>query len=193
MYSQEDRLRAVQLYFELNNNATLTVRRLGYPDVTTLAYWVDEYQKNHSLHPHKIRYSKYSDEQKAYAVHYYMEHGINIHQTVKALGYPSRPLLKAWIEEKELTEVKKRCQTSKHYVRCTQEQRERAVLESCRGNLTIKEIATIYNVTPSAVSTWRKKLLGEGRTLKMSTTPEQDKDVIQLKKEKLELKHRYKH
>jgi hypothetical protein len=33
MYSQEDRLRAVKLYLELDSNAALTVRRLGYPDV----------------------------------------------------------------------------------------------------------------------------------------------------------------
>lgn len=188
MYSQEKRLMAVKLYFELDKNAALTVRRLGYPDVTTLTYWVDEYQRSHSLHPRKRRYSKYSAEQKAHAVQYRLKHGINIFQTVKVLGYPSRPLLKAWIEENEPAETEKRCQTSKAYVRCTQEERERAVLESCRGDLKIREIATIYNVTPSAVSTWRRKLLGEGRTLKMSTTPEQDKDVIQLKKEKLELK-----
>ncbi len=30
MYSQEDRLRAVKLYFDLDDNAALTVRRLGY-------------------------------------------------------------------------------------------------------------------------------------------------------------------
>lgn len=190
MYSQEDRLRAVKLYLDLNNNAALTVRRLGYPDVTTLTYWVDEYQRKQSLHPYKRRYSKYSAEQKTHAVRYYMEHGLNILQTVKVLGYPSRPLLKAWIEEKEPAEAEKRCQTSKPYVRCTQEERERAVLESCQGDLKIQEIVAIYNVTPSAVSTWRRKLLGEGRTLKMSTTPEQNKDVIQLKKEKLELETR---
>lgn len=51
----------------------------------------------------------------------------------------------------------------------------------------IQEIVAIYNVTPSAVSTWRRKLLGEGRTSKTSTTPEPDKEVILLKKEKLEL------
>lgn len=44
MYSLEKRLNAVKLYFELGNNAALTVRRLGYPDVTSLAHWVDEYQ-----------------------------------------------------------------------------------------------------------------------------------------------------
>lgn len=38
MYSLEQRLRAVNLYFELGSNAALTVRRLGYPDVTSLAH-----------------------------------------------------------------------------------------------------------------------------------------------------------
>lgn len=40
-------------------------------------------------------------------------------------------------------------------------------MESCKGNLKIAQIAEIYGVTPSAVSIWRKELLGEGKTLKM--------------------------
>lgn len=97
--------------------------------------------------------SKYSTEEKVHAVNYYMEHGKNILQTVKILRYHSHPRLKAWIEEKEPDEAEKRCETSKPYVRCTQEERECAVLESCRGDLKIQEITAIYNVTPSAVST----------------------------------------
>lgn len=75
-------------------------------------------------------------------------------------------------------------------MRCTQEQREQAVRESCRGKLTISEIAAIYNVTPSAVSVWRRKLLGDVRNKTLSTDPDEEKDVIQLKKEKLELEAR---
>lgn len=188
MYSLKKRLRAVELYFELGNNAALTVRRLGYPDVTSLAHWVDEYQRNHSLHPQKQRYSKYSDEEKKRALLCYTENGKNILQTVKALGYPSRPLLKAWIEESNPAEAERRCQSFKPHVRCTREQQMQAVRESCRGELSIAEIAAIYNVTPSAVSVWRKKLLGEGRKQVMQTPSNNDKDAIQLQKEKLELK-----
>lgn len=187
MYTHEERLNAVNLYFKLGNNAALTVRRLGYPDVTTLAHWVDEYRRTNSIHSTKKRYNKFADEQKAYAVRYYMEHGRNILQTVKVLGYPSRTLLKSWLEEREPAEAEQRCKNFKSYVRCTQEDRVRAVLESCRGELKIHEIADIYNVTPSAVSTWRRKLLSGGNTLKMSALPEEDKDIIQLRKEKLEL------
>ena len=75
MYSLEDRLRAVKLYFDLGENAALTVRRLGYPDVTSLAHWVDEYRRNQSLHCQKRRYSKYSDEEKERAVRHYIENG----------------------------------------------------------------------------------------------------------------------
>lgn len=187
MYSFEKRLRAVELYFELGNNAALTVRRLGYPDVTSLAHWVDEYQRNRSLHPLKHRYSKYSDEEKKCAIQYYMENGKNILQTVKVLGYPSRPLLKSWINEYNPMEAERRCQNFKPHVRCTRDQQAQAVQESCQGDLTIREIAAIYNVTPSAISIWRKKLLGEGRNLVMQNPLNEDKDTIQLKKEKLEL------
>ena len=41
MYTLEKRLKAIALYFELGSNAALTVRRLGYPDVTSLAHWVE--------------------------------------------------------------------------------------------------------------------------------------------------------
>ena len=187
MYSFEKRLKAVELYFELGNNAALTVRRLGYPDVTSLAHWVDEYERNQSLHAQKHRYSKYSDEEKERAIQYYLKNGKSVLQTVKVLGYPSRPLLKAWIKEYNPLEAERRCQTFKPHVRCTEEQQLQAVRESCRGDLTISEITAIYNVTPSAVSIWRKKLLGEGRNQVMQKPPNEDKDTIQLKKENLEL------
>ena len=86
-------------------------------------------------------------------------------------------------ESYDPAEAERRCQVFKSHVRCTQEQREQAVRESCWGNLTISQIAAIYNVTPSAVSVWRRKLLGKGRKKTMPTTPDEAKDVIQLKKE----------
>ena len=116
-----------------------------------------------------------------------MNNGKNILKTVKAIGYPSRPLLKNWIEQYHPKEAKRRCQNFKPHVRCTYEQHVQAVRESCRGDLKIAEIAAIYNVTPSAVSVWRKKLLGKGEKLVMPKTSNEDKDVLQLKKEKLEL------
>lgn len=65
-------------------------------------------------------------------------------------------------------------------------------MESCKGNLKIAQIAEIYGVTPSAVSIWRKELLGEGRTLKMIQPPAEDKSIEQLIREKAELEAKVK-
>ena len=54
------------------------------------------------------------------------------------------------------------------------------------------QIAEIYGVTPSAVSIWRKELLGEGRTLKMIQPPAEDKSIEQLIREKAELEAKVK-
>ena len=110
-----------------------------------------------------------------------MEYGKNLLQTVKTLGYPSRPLLKAWVEDYDPKE--RRCQNFKSHVRCSQEEKIQAVMESCKGNLKIAQIAEIYGVTPSAVSIWRKELLGEGKTLKMIQPPAEDKSIEQLIRE----------
>ena len=65
-------------------------------------------------------------------------------------------------------------------------------MESCKGNLKIAQIAEIYGVTPSAVSIWRKELLGEGHTLKMIQPPAEDKSIEQLIREKAELEAKVK-
>lgn len=61
-------------------------------------------------------------------------------------------------------------------------------MESCKGKLKISQIAEIYNVTPSAVSIWRKELLGDERMLKMPATLESDKEIDELLREKNEEK-----
>ena len=113
-------------------------------------------------------------------------------QTVKALGYPSRPLLIQWVKELCPEEGKRRCKSFKSHVRCSQEEKIQAVMESCKGNLKIAQIAEIYGVTPSAVSIWRKELLGEGKTLKMIQPPAEDKSIEQLIREKAELEAKVK-
>lgn len=167
MYSYEDRIRAVKFYINCGYNAAYTVQKLGYPDASNLKYWYREYSQYNDLHSGRKKYYKYSDKEKRTAVDYYFSHEKNIKKTVRELGYPSRPLLLQWIKELSPEESDRRCKNFKPHVRYSQDEKVQAVLESCKGNLKISQIAEIYNVTPSAISTWRKELLGEGRTLKM--------------------------
>ena len=192
MYSYEDRIRAVKFYINCGYNAAYTVRKLGYPDVTNLKHWYREYSEFNDLHQGRKKVSKYSDKEKRDAVDYYFSHDRNALKTVKALGYPSRPLLVEWVKELYPEEGERRCQSFKIPVRCSQEEKIQAVMESCKGNLKITQIAEIYNVTPSAISTWRKELLGEGRTLKMQNPSAEDNTTEQLLREKAELEAKVK-
>ena len=187
MYSYDDRIRAVRFYINCGYNAAYTVQKLGYPDATSLKHWYREYTQTNDLHHGRKKVSKYSDKEKRIAVDYYFDHGRNALQTVRELGYPSRPLLVEWVRELYPAEGERRCKAFKPHVRCSQEEKIQAVMESCKGNLKITQIAELYNVTPSAVSQWRKELLGEGRTIKMESPSADDKSVEQLLREKAEL------
>ncbi len=193
MYSYEDRIRAVKFYINCGYNAAYTVSKLGYPDASNLKHWYREYSEYNDLHQGRKKVSKYSDKEKRIAVDYYFAHNRNALQTVKALGYPSRPLLVQWVNELCPEEGERRCKSFKPYVKCSQEEKIQAVMESCKGDLKISQIAEMYNVTPSTISTWRKKLLGEGRILKMPNPSAEDKTTEQLLREKAELEAKVKH
>ena len=187
MYSLEERLLAVRTYYEMGKNAKATVRRLGYPDESNLSHWVKEYERDHDLHEHRVRYSKFTDREKQVAIEYYYAHGQNGLQTVKDLGYPSRTLLSKWVKENP-KEVGKDCKKRKATVRCSEEQREQAVLDTCKGTLTLKAVAEMYGVTVPAVIQWRKKYLGKVRKKRMSNpSPQETTDIVQLQKEKMAL------
>ena len=183
MYSLEERLLAVKTYYEMGRNAKATVRRLGYPDESNISHWVKEYERDHGLHEHRVRYSKYTDSEKQAAVEYYYTNGQNGLQTVKDLGYPSRTLLSQWVEENP-RETGKDCKKRKTPVRCSEEQREQAVLESCKGT-TLKAIAETYGVSEAAIIQWREKYLGKVRKKRMpDPSPQDTLDIVQLQKEK---------
>lgn len=192
MYSYEERIRAVKFYINCGCNAAYTVHKLGYPDESLIPKWYNEYINNDDLHKERTKWFKYSPKQKRTAVDYYFEHGKNVLQTVKALGYPSRPLLVEWVKELSPEEGERRCKSFKPPVRCSHEEQVQAVMESCKGNLTISQIAEIYGVRASTVSVWRRKLLGEGRTLKMANPSTNDKNIEQLLHEKAELEAKVK-
>ncbi|HTP71230.1 MAG TPA: transposase, partial [Burkholderiaceae bacterium] len=99
MYSYEDRLRAVRLYIKLGKRVAVTIRQLGYPTKNALKSWHREYEQGLDLPASYVRPPKYSQVQKERAVEHYLEHGRCLSATVKALGYPSRTLLPAWIQE----------------------------------------------------------------------------------------------
>ena len=100
MYSYEERLRAVKLYIKLGKRAQATIRELGYPTKNALKGWHREYQRLQDLPIRSApRPSKFSVAQKQVALEHYASHGRCISWTLRALGYPCRTTMTAWVRE----------------------------------------------------------------------------------------------
>jgi putative transposase len=104
------------------------------------------------------RYSrspKYSFEQKKAAVEHYLEHGRNLSRTVRALGYPSREMLRSWCDELAPGTRKKRVGGLQY----TREQKKEAVVALCTRTGSAKDVAEEFGVTREALYNWKNDLL----------------------------------
>ena len=100
MYSYDDRIRAVELYIKLGKQVRPTIRQLGYPTKNALKGWYREYQQRLDLPVgYAGREPKFSPVQKAAALEHYLAHDQCIAATIRALGYPCRGALTAWVRE----------------------------------------------------------------------------------------------
>lgn len=100
MYSYEDRIRAVELYIRLGKRIKATIRQLGYPTKNALKGWYREFEHRLDLRVGYVgRSPKYSQVQKAAAIEHYVSHDRCIAATMRALGYPGRGTLTAWVRE----------------------------------------------------------------------------------------------
>ena len=99
MCSYEDRLRAVRLLIKLGKRVGPTIRQLGYPTKNALKSWHREYEQHLYLQAGYARLPKFSQAQKERAVQHYVEHSHCLAVTIKALGYPSRAVLRVWLQE----------------------------------------------------------------------------------------------
>jgi len=131
MYSYEDRLRAVRLYIKLGKRVGLTIRQLGYPTKNALKHWHREYEQRLER-PLGTCGPKYSQAQKELAVHHYLEHGRCLAATIKALGYPSRTLLPAWVQELHPETLRARCRPIPRDVACDEAVRGHRVVHATR-------------------------------------------------------------
>jgi len=100
MYSYDDRIRAVELYIKLGKRVGPTIRQLGYPTKNALKGWHRAYQQRRDVPVgYARREPKFSQAQKAAAVEHYLAHDQCIAATMRALGYPCRATLTAWVRE----------------------------------------------------------------------------------------------
>lgn len=160
MYSYEDRIRAVKLYIKLGKRIAATIRQLGYPTKNALKSWHREYEQCHDLPARYVRSRpRYSAERKKAAVEHYLSHGQCLAATVKALGFPGRETLAAWIDELR-PETRKRVVGKAGGVSQPPELKQAAVIELCTREESAQEVAQRIGVSRPTLYNWKNKLLG---------------------------------
>jgi len=160
MYSYEDRIRAVKLYIKLGKRTGAAIRQLGYPTKNALKSWHRKYEQGHDLPVgYVLSRPKYSDQQKEVAVEHYLNHDRCLAGTLKALGYPCRETLSAWVDELHP-------ETRKHVVGKTRsvlrppELKQAAVIELCTRQISARAIAQKLAVSRPTLYKWKNQLLG---------------------------------
>lgn len=184
MFSYEERKKAVDLYFKYHKNSAAVIRELGYPSRGALRYWIKEFEEG-VLHKKHKRKSKYTDEQRYYAINHYLEHGKSISKTIRAIGYPNRYTMSLWLKEDvegyESRPIAKSCQEV-----YTNDEKKEAVIDLMIRDQSAKDIADNHGVTRVTLYKWKDNLLGSERECIMNNKKETStNDEVNNEKEKL--------
>ena len=112
-----------------------------------------------------VRQAKYTQAQKEQAVEHYLENGRCLAATIKALGYPSRTLLSAWIREQRpeaRTRVVGRSQESS-----SPAMKQSAVIALCMRQGSAQSVAQELGVSRPSLYNWKNQLLGHDASASM--------------------------
>jgi transposase-like protein len=164
MYPYEDRLRAVQLYIKLGKRLGLTVRQLGYPTKNALKTWYGGYEQRLELPAGYARPPRYSQAHKERAVEHHRNRGHCIAATIKALGYPSRSLLSAWIDE---LNPQARAPAAGQSQELAPEAKQSAVIALCMRPASAQAVADDVGVSRGSLYKWKNQLLDHDATVHM--------------------------
>jgi transposase-like protein len=119
-----------------------------------------EYKQCHDLPAGYMRSRpKYSAEQNKVAVEHYLSHGHCLAATLKALGYPGRGTLAAWLDELH-PETRQRVVSRAGAVSQPPELKQAAVIELCTREESAQVVAQRRGMSRPTLYNWKNKLLG---------------------------------
>ena len=171
MYSFEDRIRAVELYIKLGKRVAATIHQLGYPTKNALKSWHLTYELGSGLPRAYMRAKpKYSQAQQTLAIEHYLAHGRCIAATIKALGYPSRDSLRAWIlavHPQLCSPGAARPDTSPRPL----DLKQAAVIALCTRQESAQAVAQKLGVCRPTLYNWKNQLLSTKASASMTSKP----------------------
>lgn len=160
MYSYKDRIQAVELYIKLGKRVRATIRQLGYPTKNALKGWCREYEQRRDLPLGcKVRAPKFTQAQKEVAVEHFRSHDRCIAATMRALGYPGRGTLTAWVRE-AFPESRKATVGVAGRPRYAEALKQAGVVELCNRQESAQAVAEKLGVSRPTLYSWKNQLLG---------------------------------
>ena len=197
MYSNNEKQRAIELFYNNHRSWSSVVRELGYPSLGALKCWIKDYEENNkSIFGDKprTRKPKYSSDQRIQAVDHYFEHGQFITKTVKTLGYPSRQLLREWLLEDPRCDKDLRNRTFVAKKQNSDEIKDGAVEALYKRSKSAEQIADDIGVSRQTLYNWKRNRLGKNFPAKNNDTSElrlqslsENQDVAKLQAKIVEL------
>jgi putative transposase len=189
MYSYEDRVRAVELYLKLGKRVRAAIRQLGYPTKNSLKAWCAEFESSGDLQKEYVRAKpKYSEEQKSLALEHYVNHGRCVSFTLRALGYPCRQRLTAWVRER-YPEARTYVVGKRGRPAASLASRQAAVYELCTRQGSAEAVARKLDVDRVTLYNWKNQLLGREAPASMKrdkrSSAETDRDELERQVEEL--------
>jgi transposase-like protein len=154
-------MRAVQLYLKLGRRLKATIRQLGYPTKNGLKHWCREYECGHDLPEGYVRTKRrYSDEQKRIAVEHYLSNGRCLAWTMKALGYPCRQKLSAWIDEYDADARRRVVGNIVTVTPRSDQQKRTAAIDLGSRRESARSLAQEVGVSRQTLYNWKNQQLG---------------------------------
>lgn len=157
MYTYDERIAAVKLYEESDCSFATVKRKIGYPmQYSTLLSWYEEYMQTSDLKKEIDRREKYTRKERVRAVQYYCSCR-NIAESIRHLGYPSRPVLKKWVSEKYPNEfIDSKSKRPEKPI--DNDIKLNAIADYHTGEMSVTMIADKYNVSRTAIYKWAKRI-----------------------------------
>ncbi|MFC6316335.1 IS3 family transposase [Lapidilactobacillus achengensis] len=195
MYSREDKQRAIELFYQYHQSWSAVVRKLGYPSLGALRQWIRDYELDANSMlvdiPRK-RKPKYSDEQRQAALNHFFEHGQFITKTVKAMGYPSRQLLREWLLQDPRCDDSLRGRTVVAKLAAPADIKVKAVEALYKREVPARKIAEDFGISRETLYSWKRDVLGVSFPTKQTSDSSEEVKSLDVTPEVSELQARIK-
>lgn len=156
-YTEEEKARALDVYFSCSGYAAQAIRLLGYPTPGALLNWARKDVRYASL---SSSHRRYTQTQKAFAVDTYYENRENADSTCKLIGYPTTTTLLEWVRDDPRCGLKPRISP-----RYTADEKMRVVSAYLDESLSYDQAAALVGADGTQALRWTARYLKEGELM----------------------------